>query len=63
VSSLKGRAQREISVNDAILSVTIKDVGDGEFTLTSHSEAGDLNRVPFNTAWARFMRSIKEAAA
>jgi len=59
VWSLRGRAQRQISVSDAILSVTIKDIGEQEFALTSHSEELQPNRVPFTTAWARFVKSIR----
>ena len=58
VWSLKRRAQRQISVSKAILSVTMRDVGEGQFDVTSHSEAGDPNRVPFNAAWNRFRKSI-----
>jgi hypothetical protein len=63
VSSFKRRAQRQISTGDAILSVTIRDADEGDFTLRSHSEEGQPNRVPFNTAWAQFLKSIKEPAA
>lgn len=60
VSLLKGRAQRQISINEAILSVNVRDVGEGEFIVKPHSEAANPNRVPFNTAWARFLKSLRE---
>ena len=57
--SLMERAQRQVSVNEEILSVTTREISGGDISLSSHSEGGQANRVPFNTAWARFVKSIK----
>ena len=57
--SLMQRAQRHISVSEQILSETTREIGGGDFAVNSHSEAGQANRLPFNTAWGRFVKSIR----
>ena len=57
--SLMQRAQRQVSVNEQILSVTTRGISGGDISLNSHSEGGQANRLPFNTAWDRFVKSIR----
>ena len=52
--SLMQRAQRQVSVNEQILSVTTREISGGDISLSSHSEGGQATRLPFNTAWDRF---------
>lgn len=58
--SLMQRARRQVSVNEQILSVTTREISGGDISLSSHSEGGQANRLPFNTAWDRFVKSIRE---
>jgi hypothetical protein len=63
--SLTQRVQRAISVSEQILSVTTREIGHGDvdFAVNSHSETGQANRLPFNTAWGRFVKSISIPAS
>ena len=57
--SLQQHAQRQISASESILSVIVWDLSEPEIAFRSHSDSGEPNRIPFNTAWDRFRKSIR----
>jgi hypothetical protein len=58
--SLQQHSQRQISVSERILSAIVWDITEPEIAFRSHSDSGEPNRMPFNTAWDRFRKALKE---